>query len=303
MNAKQESKLKMYLAVRIFLLSNPTITAKIPNYEMFSTALDAAILQIQTNGEQQQFSISGVTDNKKRLRENLISLTADASRKVQAYAIYTGNTVLQAETKYKESYLRDVSEVKLLSIANGLHSKIEDNLPALEPYGLTAATQTAYQTAITAFANAIPEQSQSEQEKKESKLLQDQGFDAADVAVANIDAGVEIVRLSEPNFYTGYRNARKIHDMGKGSLQVQGKVAEAATGKPIPYATVTFRLQGHTEVVLEKETADKGGFNVKTLAEGIYELTIVKVGFQTQTVSIIVRWDQLCVVEVKMESI
>jgi len=303
MNAKQESKLKMYLTLRIFLLSNAAITATIPNSSELLAALDAAILQIQTYGEEQQFNSSGIAGNKKQLREKLVTTTADSSRKLQAYAIYSKDTVLQAETKYTLTQLKEVSEVKLINIVSGLHTRIDSNLPALAPYLLTQATQADFQADITAFADAIPEQSQSELEKKESKRLQDQGFDDANVTAVRLDAMIEIVRESEQGFYTGYKAARKTHDMGKGSLQVQGTITEAATGKTIAYATVTFRLQGQTEIIFEKETAVKGGFNVKNLTEGIYDITATKVGFKPETITTVVRWDELCVVEIKMKKI
>jgi hypothetical protein len=114
---------------------------------------------------------------------------------------------------------------------------------------------------------------------------------------------VEIVRLTEPVFYAGYKNARKIIDQGSGTLQVRGTVAEADTGKPIAGATLIFRLSGQTKVVLEKDTADKGGFMIKSLDEGIYEVTIVKVGFQTQKISTVVNWNDLCVLDVKLERV
>ena len=301
MNSKQESKLKMYLTVRIFLLSNPAITAKLPNFDEFLTALDAAILQIQTSNEQHHFNTQGVTDNKRRLRDVLVTVTADNSAKMQAYAKYTHDTVLIAETKFNISALKVVSSLELVDIANGLHSRINAHLTDLTPYRLTATSQTEFRTAIDAYAESIPQPRQSQLKSKESSLLQNQGIAAADKALGDIVAVVEIVKLTEPLFYSGYKNARKIVDQGTGSLQVQGNITEAANGKPIPNATLTFRLSGQTNVAIEKETAAKGGFMIKNLPEGIYDITVTKVGFKTQTVTLTVRWDELCNVDVALE--
>ena len=301
MNSKQESKLKMYLTVRIFLLSNPAITAKLPNFNEFLAALDAAILQIQTSNEQHHLTTKGVTDNKQQLRDGLVTLTADNSAKIQAYAKYTHDTVLLAETKFNISALKIVTALELVDIANGLHSRINAHLTDLSPYALTTASQTEFRTAIDAFAESIPQPRQSQLKGKESTLLEKQGFAAADTALADIDAVVEIVKLTEPLFYAGYKNARKIVEQGAGTLQVQGIITEAANGKPIPNATLTFCLSGQTDVAIEKETAAKGGFMIKSLPEGIYDITVKKVGFKTQTVTLTVRWDELCNVDVAME--
>jgi len=303
MNTKKQSKLKMYLTVRIFLLSNPAITAKLPNFPEFIAALDAAILQIQTNSEQHHYSSKGVTDNKKLLRESVITITVDASGKMQAFAKYTHNTVLLAEIKFTSSGLKDVSSLELVEIANGQYNRIDAHLADVATYGHTAASQTIYRTAIDAYAESIPQPRQSQLKGKENSLLENQGFETGDEAITDIDMVVEIVRLTETTFYAGYKNARKIVEQGTGTLQVQGLITDAVTKQPIVYATLIFKLSGQTEVVLEKETAAKGGFMIKSLSEGIYEVTISKIGYQTKTISINVSSDQLCDVVVGLDKI
>ena len=301
MNSKQESKLKMYLTLRICLLSNEAITAKLPNFSEFLTALNNAIEQIQTNSEQMHYNTKGVTDNKQQLRESLMTITADASAKIQAYAKYQRNTVLLSETKFTITNLRHVGALELLDMANGLHTRIDANIADLTEYLLTAASQTAFRTAIDAYAESVPQTRQSQLKSKENTLLETQAFAIADEALSNIDALVEIVKLTETTFYAGYKNSRKIVEQGTGTLQVQGIVSEAATGKPIPVATVSFSLSGQTKVAIEKETATKGGFMIKSLPEGIYDVTVSKVGFKTQTITATVRWDELCNIEVELE--
>lgn len=301
MNAKFESKLKMFLTLRIYLNLNPAITATIPNFTEFLAALDAAILQIQNNSEQHQYNTKGVTGNKKQLKESLIIITADASRKMQAYAKYANDTVLLAETKLTESYLGDLADLRLVDASKGLHDRINENLTKVTPYALTEASQTDFMTAITAFSDAIPQPRQSQLEKKENTLLENQGFDAANAAVENMDIAVEIVRLTQPVFYAGYKNARKVIEQGTGSLQVQGIITDAATGEALVGATVLFRLSGQTETIVEKQTAAKGGFMIKSLPEGTYDVTVSKTGYKTHTAPVDVTPDRLCNVEVGLE--
>jgi hypothetical protein len=303
MNLKQQSKLKMYLTLRIYLLSNPAITATLPNFQEFMNALDAAILQIQNNSEEQHFDTKGITNNKQQYRDSVVTLTVDNSAKMQAYAKYTGNAVLMAETKFTKTGIARIPVLELVDIVNGLYNRIQTHLPNLTPYSLTAETQTRYRTAIDDYIETIPHTRQSQMKSRENSLLETQGFVDGDEAIKNIDIVVEIVRLVEPVFYSGYKNARKIVEQGTNSLQVQGIVTEAVSTLPIPFAVLTFRLAGQTEVIVEKETAAKGGFMIKSLAEGIYDVTVSKMGFKTQTVTVTVRWDQLCNVTVAMESI
>ncbi|MHB9141758.1 MAG: hypothetical protein ACYC25_07795, partial [Paludibacter sp.] len=202
--------------MRVFLLSVPDITAKIPNFPEFLAALDAAILQIQTNSEQHQYNSKGVTDNKRQLRESLITITADASSKMQAYASYAHDSVLLAETKFTERQLTKVADLLLIDISKGLYGRINENISKLTTYSLTVDSQTAFKTSIDAFDSAIPQPRQKQIDKSENGLLVDHGFIMGDKAIDNIDLGVDILRLSEPGFYAAYKNARKIVELGTG---------------------------------------------------------------------------------------
>jgi hypothetical protein len=303
MNSKQDSKLKMYLTVRIFLLSNPAILAKLPNCNEFMAALDAAIAQIQSTSEQNHYSTKGVTDNKKQLRDNLTTLTVDNSAKMQAYGRYLHDTVLLAETKFTRSALRKIPALELVDISNGLYNRIQSNIEKVTSYNLTVDSQTNYRLTIDAFTESIPQPRQSQLKSKENTLLETQAFASADDALSNIDTLVEIVKLTEPTFYAAYKNARKIVEQGTGSLQVRGTIVEASTLKPIPLATIIFRLNGQSVVMLKKETAAKGGFMIKSLPEGIYDVTITKVGFKPKTIAIAVRWDELINLSLELDKI
>lgn len=303
MTSKQDAKLKMYLTMRIYLLSNPEILAKLPNSNEFMVALDAAIAQIQSTSEQNHYSTKGITDNKKQLRDTLATQTVDNSAKMQAYARYLHDTVLLAETKFTRSDLRKIPALELVDISNGLYNRIQSNIDKVTSYNLTVDTQTNYRLTIDSFIESIPQPRQSQLKSKENTLLESQAFAAADEALSNIDTLVEIVKLNEPTFYAGYKNARKIVEQGTGSLQVQGYITEAENQKPIPLATVAFRLNGQSEVVLEKETAAKGGFMIKSLPEGIYDVTVTKVGFKPKTITTAVRWDELSNLEVELDKI
>ncbi len=303
MTTNQLSRLKMYITLRGFLTTNAELVAKLPNSAEFIAALDAAIEQIQTNDEEHHQSGRGVTEKKNQLRDELVAVTVDNSRKMQAYAKYRNDTVLFAESKFTRTELNNMPGMELVNVANGLFGIIQSRLAEVTSYTLTADSQAQFRTAIDDFASSIPQPRESLLKSKENILLENQGFEMGDAALEHLDAVVEIVRLTEPLFYTGYKNARKIVFQGTGSLQMKGIVVEATNNKPIPNAILTFCLSGQTEVVLEKETAVKGGFVIKTLEEGIYDVTVTKMGFKTQTVSATVRWDQLSQLEVKMEAI
>ena len=112
-----------------------------------------------------------------------------------------------------------------------------------------------------------------------------------------MDAAVEIVRLTQVNFYNGYKSARKVIETGAGTLSVKGMVTDAKTGAPLKGVTVSFALDGGMAKAkaannipdVVKKTADKGGFNIKSLPAGTYQVTLKKVGYADQVVTISVN--------------
>lgn len=78
-------------------------------------------------------------------------------------------------------------------------------------------------------------------------------------------------------------------------------VTDAVSGEPVKGATLSFVLEGNgtmlkgakkaTESVVKK-TAEKGGFNIKTLPSGMYTVIIKKVGYADQVATVCrCRWD------------
>ena len=72
-------------------------------------------------------------------------------------------------------------------------------------------------------------------------------------------------------------------------------------------ATITFSADAGnkslkaTSAPIVKKTADLGGFNIKTLAEGAYNVTISKPGYKDAIVTVYVTNGELSVVDVALE--
>lgn len=295
----QESRLSMYLVFRDFQAGYTTITNALPNYSTNSTTFVNTIPQIQAISEQQKISKKGVTDNKNQLRENLIVMTADYSRKLSTYAKFSNNLTLAQEVKFSEGKLRQVADTALKDYAQIVYDRAQSIVASLSTYGITTATQTSLSTAITAYNAVIGKPGLSRLETTQITRQLESLFKTADAALANMDASVEIVRLSQPAFYNAYKKARKIVETGIGSLAVKGLVTDSISGEPVKGATLIFSIDGNankslakaaienTESIIKK-TAEKGGFNIKSIPSGIYTVTIKKVGYadRVETVAI-----------------
>lgn len=309
MTSPQESRLSMYLTFKDYQAPYTTITNALPNYPANSTILLNTIPQIQAISEQQKMSKKGITDGKNSLKESLIVMAADYARKLGAYAKFTNNATLAQEVKFTESKLRQVADTAVKDYAQIVYDRAQPIVASLATYGITAATQTALASAIMAYNASIGKpgagRSEGTQTTKQLVAL----FKTADAALANMDAAVEIVRLTQVNFYNGYKSARKVIETGAGSLSVKGMVTDAKTGTPVKGVTVTFSLDGgftkaksatNTPDVIKK-TADKGGFNIKSLSSGTYQVTLKKVGYADQIITISVNDGEMTILNVSLE--
>ena len=116
---------------------------------------------------------------------------------------------------------------------------------------------------------------------------------AADAALEKIDIVVELIRYTQSDVYQRYKSARKLEMVGNTYLSLKGLVKDAATAEPITAAQIKFvevdsagAVVADEEPVLTKSTASKGGFQVKSLAEGNYRVTVSKIGYKEKTIQV-----------------
>ena len=309
MTSQQEDRLSMYLTFKDYQALHVNITETLPNYSENSTLFLNTIPQIQSIWEQQKLSKKGVTDSKNQFKETLIVTTADYARKLGAYAKFTNDTKLAQEVKFSESKLRQVADTAVKGYGQIVYDLAQPIVASLAAYGITDETQAALAGAITAYNDSIgkpgAERSEGTQLTKQLTTL----FKTADTALENMDAAVEIVRLTQVDFYNGYKSARKVIETGSGSLSVKGIVTDAQTGLPLKGVTVLFTLDGGmmkaaaantAEPEIVKKTAEKGGFNVKGLSSGTYQVTLKKVGYADQVVTISVNDGEMTELNVRL---
>ena len=155
MTNPEESRLSMYLTFRDYQAGYTAITSPLPNYSVNLTIFLNTLPQIQAYSQKQKTSTKGVVDNKNQLKENLIVMAADYFRKLAAFAKFTNNATLAQEVKIPESKLRQVADTAVKDYAQIAYDRAQANVAALAAYGITAATQTSFLSAINAYYASI----------------------------------------------------------------------------------------------------------------------------------------------------
>ena len=295
----QIQKLRMYIALSILLKENPAILAKLPNGTKLLTALDNAIADIQANNLRQQESDAILREQLEELHKNLVNNIIATSRKMQAFADSKKSNALLKDIKFTKTDLANISDIELVQIAKKLHETVNLYLAELEKYELDAETQKTLLADITIYETTAPKLDNWQRDQKEITNILRINYKTADEIVSSIDKQVEIVHDSEPEFYKKYKTTRKV-DVPADVVQLVAKITDAERGAGVPNATVTFTLNDSTAESIVKQTAEKGGFQIKTIASGIYTVKSQKIGYQTQTLTITLPGDEPYSLNVKL---
>lgn len=310
MKTKQENRFSMYHAVIDFCEKNTELTTPLPNFGANLTKLKTTTEQIHVVAENQAANTQGTTIGKNDLKENLIVLGADTARKLIAFATLTKNQKLLKEISYSESDLRHLPDTTLADVVKLIYDRAQANLASLADYQVTAGTQAALLQAITDYKQALASPRVEKVNQTQATKQLTELFAAGDEALANMDVLVEIVRLTQPNFYIGYKSARKIIESGSGKLSLKGLVTDALTGDAVPGVLVSFWPDGEGmkttatgDALLVKKTAGKGGFNVSSMPAGTYRVSLQKAGYTEQTLTIYVNDGELTVVDVQLAKV
>jgi len=299
MTTLQIQKLRMYIALRILLRANPAILAKLPNANELLTALDNAIAEIQANDLLKKKTANEIKEIINASRASLTRDILSTSRKIQAYADYKKDIAMLKDTKYTDTSLSGLSDVELVQVAKSLYEIVNHYMNELQPYELNPQTQSTLMNDATQYETSSPQLDAKNREQKNITAAIVENYKTADGIVASLDKQVEIVHDTEPAFYKEYRTTRKV-DVPRDVVQLVAKITDAQTGAGIPNATVTFTQTDATADPIVKPSADKGGFQIKTIAPGIYTVTVVKLGYLTQTLSITLPGDEPYSLDVKM---
>jgi hypothetical protein len=309
MTGYQEGVIKMSWASVSYLLANATITATLPGFAPYFTAIQTTLPLLQIATAQQEADKSGDTDNKKLLRTTLITQSMDIVRRGVAYGTNVNNSAFLALIGYSESELNKASDTKLVGICQVIHDTANGQVANLTTYGVTAAILTTQQTSITSFNTAIP---------KDRVDVTDSGSATKLIATyiktlltnwEKIDTLVEIVKTTQVGFYNEYHKVRKVIDTGAGSLSLKIQATETVSGNGVanvtlsvsPASTQMKAMSSSNKKADVKKTASGGGAHYKSLPDGDYVVTAIKPGFKDVTLNVSVVNGEYTVLEIMME--
>jgi hypothetical protein len=302
---RQLNKLSMLMALNEYFVQNRALVQVVPDFESTVAALQSVVDRIQTASLQQSMKRNGVGSTKKLLKADLIAVCADIARKLTAYAALHNDYVLLNEVRTTDYKLSRLPDEELAGFCRIILDLGKQDLATVSPYGLDQTNLDRLAAGIASFVEILPTLRLAVIEKKQATEQLGSLFRQADEWLVKADLLVGIVKLSQPDFYAGYKACRMIVDhVGRG-LRLKISVVGKSDGKPVKGALCQLIREGAAgnAVELSKKTAIKGSIHVKSLEEGKYRLRVRKTGYKTSDQEVYITGKEFETVVVELEEV
>jgi hypothetical protein len=304
MNSRIENKISMWLVLRVFLQGKVTITTALPGFaellSHFSSIVDDVLGIMNALG----IVFKGYAEEKHEVENQICTKTSEIAGMIKAYAIISGNKLLQEQMSITRTSMMRMSDTVKLAKAQEVHTKAEDLQEDVETYGVTEAIIAELLSLITIYVAVLPQPRQGIVDHKHTNEELNKKVAAGDEIVMKMDALVEIKRYSEPQFYSDYWASHKIIDTGSRTRALQLWAVNDETEEPMVKAKVTIKSKGGTDIMKTvKRTGLKGGITLNTLNEGEYEYEVSFGGFGVEKGSFFVNDGVMTTVNVRMKEV
>lgn len=250
MNKKQENIFSMFLRVEARLDSNLTIVSSLPALAAARTNYKAAIAGIRATDIIATTPVTGVTQDKSEVHDELITACIQQSSVLCAYAETEGNNTLYQEVYKPESDIRTLRDDQLPTYAQLIAQRQTDHLADLGSYGVTAVSIGDFQALITLYTTASPTPRSAINTRKTAVAGLKTQFREVSVFLDKVvDKLVLTFKTTHPEFVEQYFNDRNIFDDGSPGtpslLQtIQNTIAPGATNNegPLPAGAVSTKI-------------------------------------------------------------
>jgi hypothetical protein len=212
MNDKQIAKHNMLQVVVHTLDENESLYAHIPVFVSAVKELKSTVKKIETETLRQSAADrKGATDEKQEAEMELVNRTVTVANVLSVLALDTKNSTLSEKVKVTKNMLYRQHDNVMLSIARRVRAEVYANAGSLESYGLSKDVLSALETAIARYETLIVAPRIVVTETKQITSNIARLFAETDTLLNDrLDKLMSLFKLSEPNFYAIYFNARNI---------------------------------------------------------------------------------------------
>lgn len=274
------------------------ISSQIPAASMFISDFKENLNQMQGLAVEQKKIIAGQRQKKANMKLDLARETMNISRRTEAYASMTKDLILQQKVHLAETHLLKRSDVNFTSICSTIYHAAHANREALMKYGVNEASLIHLRASIDNYQTVMGAPKEAIIQRKQLTHQLAQRIVEQRAILDNIDTLMSIMRYSQPAMYALYKDTRVVLYRSR-SLAGMCRVTDPASAKAVAGATLTF-YQNEVPVLI-KSSAKGGGCRIKSLPNGTYTLTVSRLGYTAQTLTVHISNTKLTTINVALE--
>ena len=276
MNAIQENKLNMFLLVIDNLETEPVaLLQTMPGFLPLLTDFTATVNLIREKNEFQTANRKGHKIVKTTKKNLMIKHATNLAACVKAYAKSVNNEVLSQEMRQSRSELSRKRDSTAADVSKFITIKATENLTDASPFGVSQVIIDEIDVMISTFNTNIPLPRMSILNKKiltkAIKIL----FMNAYECTKSMDTLVDILELTNPDFYQKYFFSRKIVNNHGKKLSMRGTVINE---KEVEITAVTVSIPAISRFT---KTTANGYFEFKNLPAGVHNVIFERPGYET----------------------
>ncbi|MDR1407255.1 MAG: hypothetical protein LBJ23_04315 [Tannerella sp.] len=225
MNDRQNAKITMYQTVYNTCLEYASVYSNVPAFVNALEEVNKGIRQIREVERRQADALSkGVTQEKTGVEEALIQSLLKVSGALYVYAFETDNSDLSLKTNLNKTQLFKMEDNVFLMTANDIASKAAEAGTALQHYGIGRAELTELTERTAAYESLIVKPRTVIGEHKIHTTTLTRLFAETDsVLYDKLDRLINLFKVSVPEFYLGYKNARNVINLSARRKKTAGE--------------------------------------------------------------------------------
>jgi len=207
MNSYQKAKFKSYKLIVIEKNNNPEIAATIPYFEQGVDKLAALLPEIELLSANQDKDLTGITEDKNDLADQVIDHLIEVSGAVHSYAELNGNKALQSLVNYKPTKVVRLDQHDLITAADIVLNEAQ-KIPELSNAGINPEELTEFSEVLASLKNSTSNRREAGIEQSGStKQIAELFIRAEDIKRNTLDRLTPQFQRKAPEFFNKYKAA------------------------------------------------------------------------------------------------
>lgn len=228
MNKRQENKLTMYEGLLTLLSSNGAKVSSVAGFDNAVKELSGIISDLKNKSSEVNSVSAGKTAEKHSAEDAMISTLLPVCSGLYVLGRKQNNAKIKEMANVTEGRLHAMRDTELASLGNTIADMAASYDKDIAAYGVTQDMIAGLKEKAQQYSAAIGGRESGVAERKGARSSMNELFDKADeILNEEIDRFMEIIRLSETEFYNKYSSARVVKDMGVRHRQHTTAAAKA----------------------------------------------------------------------------